>query len=495
MVAPDVVVAPPATVRTQWWQLSRYQLPIVAVLTAIGALGYMRRTDPDFWWHVRAGRDMLTTGTFPRVDSYSHTMAGAPWVAHSWLWEVVLAALYYGVGYVAVSTLLATLLVVSFGLMYALLRARGLIEWAAAALVFAGALMSVQTLTARPHVVTYLAIITTAWLLEWWRRGQERRLWWLLPVLLVWANVHGGYAIGLGLVLLTLVGEAVGAWVERRPARLRTLAGVLGGGVLVSSLNPQGPAIHAFAVGFLSSESAMQRYIQEWASPDFHDWPGQILALSLLILIAVGLRPSMVGWALALPALACTWQALQAVRHIPLYALVTLPAAAAPLAAMTPHLAARPRAPEAPRFALVNWLAALLIAGGIVVPLIASPLAQIRRAPVEEWYPRTALDYLRTHQPAGPLFNFDGWGGYLIENAPAYPVFIDGRTDLYGRSMLEEYRRIARLEPGWHEALAQRGIQLALVQRDSALAGALAVTPGWRRLVEGEVETLFAREP
>ncbi|MCC6626118.1 MAG: hypothetical protein IT340_01825 [Chloroflexi bacterium] len=493
IAAPTAAPATPAPPDTTWWRLSRYTLPIAGVLIAIGTLAFLRRTDPDFWWHVRAGRDMLANGTVPRVDPYSYTMAGAPWVAHSWLWEVTLAGVYDTAGYGAVSALLAGLLVATFWLTYRLLRARGLIEWAAAIVVLAGALMSVQTLTARPHAVTYLGIAVTAWLLEWWRRGQERRLWWLLPLMALWVNIHGGYAIGLGLVGLTLVGELLDARLVRRRPRLATLAGVLAGGLVTSSLNPQGPAIHLFAAGFLSRDSAMQRYIQEWASPDFHDWPGLILALSLVTLVAVGLRPGATGWSLGLPALAGVWQALQAVRHIPLYALVTLPAAAPAMAGLAPALAARPRLPEETRFVAVNWVAVALLAASISVPLLSSPLAQTKRAPVEEWYPQTALNYLVTHRPAGPIFNFDGWGGYLIERAPDYPVYIDGRTDLYGRAMLEEYRQVVRLEPGWRDILDQRGIQLVLVQRDSALAGALSAVPGWRLLAEGDVEVLFAR--
>ena len=125
--------------------------------------------------------------------------------------------------------------------------------------------------------------------------------------------------------------------------------------------------------------------------------------------------------------------------------------------------------------------------------LLTQPLAQTRRAPLEEWYPTQALAYLERERPAGPIFNYDGWGGYLIARAPAYPVYIDGRTDLYGVEMAEEYRRTTRLEPGWRDALDQRGIRLVLVQRESPLASALRADPDWRVLVEGEVEVLFER--
>ena len=458
----------------------------------IGALGFVRRTDPDFWWHLQAGRDILASGGLPRVDAYSHTMYGQPWVAHSWLFEVVLALLMGSVGYVGVSVFLSALLVTTFGLLYRLLRARGLVEWAAAALVLLGAVMSTLTLTARPHAVTYLFVIITLWLLEWRRRGHERALWWMLPLLVVWANVHGGYAIGLGMLGLALVGEVVDAWLGRRTPRVGALAAVIAGGLAAASLNPQGPAIHLFAAGFLSRESAMQRFIQEWASPDFHDFPGMAFAVALVLLALVGMRTRALGWAATLIALAFVWLGLQSVRHVPLFALGGLPALAAGLAAWSP-LAARPRALESPAFAVVNWLAVVVIAVGAGALLLTQPLAQTRRAPLEEWYPTQALAYLERERPAGPIFNYDGWGGYLIARAPAYPVYIDGRTDLYGVEMAKEYRRTTRLEPGWRDALDQRGIRLVLVQRESPLASALRADPDWRVLVEGEVEVLFER--
>jgi MFS family permease len=481
------------TARRAWpAALSRHSLPAAVVLVLIAALSFVRRTDPDYWWHLRAGRDILATGSLPRVDLYSHTMAGQPWVAHSWLWEVVLALVADTAGYAGVSALLAGLLLASFGLLYRLLRARGLVEWAAAALVLLGALMSVQTLTARPHAVTYLGVITTLWLLEWWRRGQARRLWWMLPLLALWANVHGGYAIGLAVLGLALAGEWLEARLAGRPARLRTLAAVLAGGLVAASLNPQGPAIHLFAAGFLSRESAMQRYIQEWASPDFHDWPGMAFAVGLVLLALTGLRPARIGWPAALVALAFAWLGLQSVRHVPLFALGGLPALAAGLAAWPP-LAARPRPPEPPAFAAVNWLAVAIIAAGAATVLLSQPLAQVGREPLEEWYPQAARAYLERARPAGPLFNYDGWGGYLIARAPDYPVYIDGRTDLYGVALAEEYRRTVRLEPGWRETLDRRGIRLVLVRREQALASALRDDPGWRLVLEGEVEALFER--
>ena len=473
------------------WRLGRHSLLTAFVFILLGFLAFFRQTDVDFWWHLRAGRDILA-GRFPRLDTYSHTMAGQPWVAHEWLWEVLQALIMDSVGYVGISVLLAVLLLATFGLLYRLIRAQGVNEWTAAGLVALAGVMSIQTLTARPHAATYLFAIITLWLLAGWRQGRERALWWLVPLLVPWANLHGGYAIGLGLVGLTLAGELADAWLARRRPRVTTLVGVLAAGAAAASLNPQGPAIHLFALGFLNRESAMHRFINEWASPDFHDWPNLAFALGLLLLVVVGLRPRALGWSAVLPALAFTWLGLQAVRHVPLFALAALPVVASGLAAWPP-LAARRRPPEPALFALTNWLVVALIAGVTAAGALSQPLAQVGREPLHQSYPRAAVAYLERERPPGPIFNYDGYGGYLIALAPAYPVFVDGRADFYGVPLLEEYRRVVRLEPGWREVLDRRGIQLVLLQREAPLTGILRDDPAWTVLVEGEVETLLGR--
>jgi hypothetical protein len=476
------------------WRLSRHSLPAAVVFVLLAALAFFRRTDIDFWWHLRAGQLILETGQVPRVDPFSYTKAGEPWVAHEWLWEVIQALLMAGPGYVGLSVLLAVLLLAAFGMLYRLIRAEGVNEWVAAGLLAMGVVMSLKTLTARPHAVTYVFVAVTLWLLADWRRGRERRLWWLPVLLIPWVNIHGGYAIGLGLVGLTLAGELLDAGLARRRPRVGTLAGVLLAGAATASLNPQGPAIHLFALGFLNRDSAMQQYIQEWASPDFHEPVHQVFAAAILLLALVGLRPRARCWSAVLPVLAFTWLGLQGVRHIPLFALTALPAIAAGLAAWRP-LAARERLPEPAPLAALNWLMVALIAGATAAAALSQPLAQIHREPLEEWYPTTALAYLQRERPPGPIFNFDGWGGYLIARAPEYPVYIDGRADLYGSEMEEEYRQVIHLKPGWREVLERRGVRLVLIQRETPLAAQLAREPGWRLLVEGEEEALFGRAP
>ena len=63
------------------------------------AFAVMRTTlDPDIWWHLRAGQWIATHGAVPSTDPFSSFGLGKPWVAYSWLFELLIYALYRGLG-------------------------------------------------------------------------------------------------------------------------------------------------------------------------------------------------------------------------------------------------------------------------------------------------------------------------------------------------------------------------------------------------------------
>jgi hypothetical protein len=116
------------------------------------------------------------------------------------------------------------------------------------------------------------------------------------------------------------------------------------------------------------------------------------------------------------------------------------------------------------------------------------------RSPGDDTYPRGAVEYLRHNDAGVRLYNDYTWGGYLIEKLhPAVPVFIDGRTDLYRRALLDDYVTIGRLEPGWDTLLDSYGIESVLVGRNSRLARELRGSEGWTEAYTGEDEALFLR--
>ena len=185
-------------------------------------------------------------------------------------------------------------------------------------------------------------------------------------------------------------------------------------------------------------------------------------------------------------------------RHVPLFVLAAVPvlaalaegaAGAAREALKTATGSPVQKAPPLPGWVNVLLiLFALLAAGGRFASVVSSQ-PEVER----ETFPAAAVDWILANQPDGNIYNTYSWGGYLTWRLRDYPVFIDGRADLYGDAFIESFLDIYRARPGWQEALADNGVNLALVEPGSAIGDALAVSPEWELVFSDENSLLFVR--
>ena len=184
------------------------------------------RSSSDEFWHLKTGKWIVEHGwTLPQNDIFSYTSADLPWHNHEWLTQALMWKLYsWGEaaelgGWRAIILAKALLIVASFAGFGALLgwRMRRPL-WAALAAALAVALAR-RTIQPRPLVVSDLFLGVTFWMLIEWRAGRlrERWLWLLAPIFALWANMHGGWQVGL-----TMVGafwaDAVAGITEARSA-------------------------------------------------------------------------------------------------------------------------------------------------------------------------------------------------------------------------------------------------------------------------------------
>jgi hypothetical protein len=103
------------------------------------------------------------------------------------------------------------------------------------------------------------------------------------------------------------------------------------------------------------------------------------------------------------------------------------------------------------------------------------------------------VDWILENHPAGNIYNTYGWGGYLIWRLPDYPVYIDGRADLYGDAFIESYLKAYNALPGWEQQLETNNVNLALVETGSGIGNALMKTSGWQLVLSDENSLLFQR--
>jgi len=300
-----------------------------------------------------------------------------------------------------------------------------------------------------------------------------------------------------------LFGEIINQLLKNDGMNWRQIGGLalaMGVCLLMVPLNPNGIVMWGYPFRTVGI-GVLQNFIAEWRPPDFHQihlHPFIWMVLGVLTVLGLsGRRADFTD--LTLVAL-FTYMSLLASRNIALFALVTTP-----VLVKHGHWAweawrertGRPlrirRASQNRRLLALNWvlLVLLLLVAGVQISqpisVEANQQAQVYAVPVE------AVEFLRRERPAGPLFNSYNWGGYLIWQLPEYPVYVDGRTDLYDDQFLTEYLSIVFAQDGWEQKLDQYGIKLVIIEPQSILGRVLAERPGWEQIYQDEMAAIFVR--
>ena len=442
--------------------------------------------DGDTYWHIATGQWILQHGAVPSTDPFSHTMLGAPWTAHEWLSEVLLAIAHdYGswTGVVALTALMFSTAIAL--LTRALLKSIEPIY----AIVFAlyAVLLTAAHLLARPHILaTPLMMI---WMIGLVRASDEKRMpsLWLLPVMTLWANMHGGFTLGLALVFAFALEAILAARQEQRVVPLaKSWAIFLLLAIASSLVTPHGPQGILFTWEVLFNSSYALAHIGEWQSPRFHGiQPLEIWLLGgLALFMYQGLRLPPVRLMLLLGLLHL---ALKHVRYVELLGLLTPVFLAAPLAAQLQLRRQDQQQLETLDlfFKKLTRPAGTGAAALALVFLFAFTLLTLKAKPIqldETSAPIQAIKAVQVAGVNGPVLNEYGWGGHLI-HANIAP-FIDGRADIYGDDFLKTYMEALALKEtdGLEKLLEKYKIEWTLLAPGSPAVTFLDHLPEWRRL-------------
>ena len=458
-------------------------------------------TDGDFWWHLKTGEYILKHFSIPRVDFYSFTTPGKPWVAHEWLSEVIFYFLYSHFGFNLLIFLFTVLTVVAFWVVFRRSQSHLYIKGFA---VLLGVWSILPTIGVRPRTFTLLfAAIYLALLDRFVRDKQTKAIWWLVPIMILWVNLHAGYLIGLVLIGASVVGVGLDAWsagerIQLQWPRLKTLLIVFIACLIAVNLNPQGPRIFIFPFEFFLSP-VQQDQIVDWLSPDFHQ--KELLPLLVLILstaAALALSPKRVRPSELLLFLATLYATLKSNRHMAIFALVAAPLFAEYLqnwletTRFGKVFGPSPSTTSRTKVIFVNLI--------LLVPLIACLIklkTVIYSPPTQErvGVPLKAVQYMKENGITGNTFPDPNiWGGYLIWELPSNPVYIDGRIDMYGDQFVKEFVSIIRGVVRWQEPFDQYGVQVAILSPTSVLRQQLAQSPQWQQVYSDDMAVVFKRK-
>jgi hypothetical protein len=455
--------------------------------------------DGDFWWHLKTGEYIINTHSIPKTDFFSFTNHGRPWVAHEWLSEVIFYVIYSRFGFNTLIVVFAVLTALAFWIVFKRAESHPLIGGFATLL---GVWAILPDIGVRPRIFTLLlSSVYLAVLRRYVRRGEGREIWWLVPLMSLWVNLHGGFLIGLVLIGFTIVGIPLDAWAHGEKfnsswPQIKTLGLLLTGCALAVLLNPHGIWIYRFPFEIFLSP-VQQQAIVDWLSPDFHQSEAvPLILLIFLTIAALALSPKRVRPSELLLFLATLYMTLKSRRHMSILSLVAVPIMAHYLqnwiAARSGGKMFATTSANLTRkitvFTVLFLLPLFAFAWKLKTTVFASPSQRALNAPLK------AVEYLQQNQTSGKTFTDPNiWGGYLIWKMPSNPVYIDGRIDMYGDDFVREYMNIILAYIDWREPFDRYGVQIAIVEPKSALATELRKASDWQQVYNDEMAVVFTR--
>jgi hypothetical protein len=437
--------------------------------------------DGDTLWQIRTGEWILNHHAIPAIDPFSYTAGDRPWFAHEWLAETIMALAWRAGGMQGVMVLAATAAGLSAAILLHHLRRFLPNLYAVAALVVALA-NAAPSLLARPHLLAWPCLVLWTGGLVAARANRTAPSFWLLPVMLVWVNLHGSFMLGLLLPIAFMVEAQFDPGIDRRRS-LANWGGFVLAAWVIALLNPDFLSGELFPIHLLGMHSLA--WIGEWQQADFSHI--QLLELMILGGLALGF-----SGAVRLPPvrlvlfLGLVHSALSHARNEQLLGLVGALILAEPLgASLGRGGAASLKTSTWRRLAVGSALcASVALAGRFVVPLSPERSGAAFAAILQQVPPA-----LR----AKPVLNSYSLGGALIFQGVR--PFIDGRADLYGDAFLARYSRImAPDRDALDRVLAEYNIAWTIFPAGLPIVQLLDQEPGWRRLVEKDGVVIHTHE-
>jgi hypothetical protein len=462
---------------------SEADLPVLAatiVFFVVMFVGANLLNDPDTYWHLATGEWILAHG-FPHTDPFSSTYAGEPWIAKEWLSQIIYAVVYRLGGWTAAAVLAAASFALSFAILARALQ-RNLAPIPVVVCLSVAFVLAAPHALARPHMLAMPVMI--AWVAGLVHSLDRNRAppFALLPLMVLWANLHGSFLLGVLLVCAAGLEAVVSA---ERPRRVRTFVtwGLFGLATLAAAcLTPYGPGTALAALDVLRLGDLLSVVI-EFRPPDFSQ-PG---ALEVALLASVGFA----FWlGVKLPA----------VRILVLLGLIHLSLSgvryAETLGLLAPLYLASPLARQFTRLRIDDVAGRPHVLSGIIATVLvtaaAIAFANSRPSPDLEITPVAAVEALRSSY-AGPILNDYQFGGYLIFTGIA--PFVDGRAELYGSPFLLRFRQAVTLAnpPALEELLSDHRIGATLLAPTTPAVAWLDRDPNWKRLYADDIAVVHTR--
>lgn len=458
-------------------------------------------TDPDLGWQLRCGQEIWQGHSFCSHNQFTVLLENYSWPNHHWLYQAILLPLFKSTGLWGLSFANALLISLAFFLFYLAIKNFQLEKQLAILFVsFLG--WGIFSFGLRSQILSFLYFNLVLFLII----SKRKQTKFLLPfVLLVWANSHGSFLMGLGLIFF-FWGEKLFALAVSQKANSLAKKEVLSFSLVfllatgLTFLNPHGSKIYVEAFRHLGS-AHLEKLIAEWVPPIL--WKQRLILVTgmvaFFLLLLTEKLPFFFRSFLILPFLLLT---LKARRHIPLFfTLVFFLFLTSP--------AIRRLTTKWRKEKLLKTNFSLLLILGLMVFVFVFRLPRTIKANLS-WgnycqeshlnYPCQAIEFLKQQPEKGNLFNRYEWGGFLIWQLPEYKIFVDGRMPAWstpsGKSPYTIYLETLQTQPGWEEILVEYNIDWILISPNTFMDLKLSPNPGkfgWQEVYRDQRSVIFKK--
>jgi len=452
--------------------------------------------DPDLWGHIRFGAEIWRMKGLEHLDPYAFTTSGTAWVNHEWLIELLFFAIYrlFGdAGLLALKLGIGLLVVIIIGI---ICRYRGSHPVVLAG-VFIPAIAAIAPgFMIRPQLSSFLIFTLYLFILYQYFDGGRTWLWWLPVLMIAWVNLHGGFLMGIALLGMVLVWQAIRRLLGGRRMKPVMQLGVAFATTLLASLfNPYGYKLHLFLYHSLKIERA----ISEWEPVILLD--GSFPAFKLLVvafaLALLTLRKRALGWETA-GLIFLLYAAIKHQRHIPFFAIMVCPflvywgsRGVAALPKLIPQV-------KLSRVAVGVLAGALVLMGGHQTLVGASKYIQAQGRIIVDTgsYPVAAVRFMQKNRFKGNLQLPFEWGEYAIWKLhPDCQVSIDGRfRTTYPEAVIQDHFKSRRAPRLLLHIADKYGADILLTHQNPSTHAAITEQhPRWLYVYSDPVAAIYIR--
>jgi len=488
---------------------SRNEFFLLVSLLLIFIIAARTPIDSDLWWHLRTGEATVTSQAPVTHDIFSYTRQSEAWTNHSWLSQVVLYSGFQTGNYLLLGLIISILALAS---MYFVYKQMGGVGLSKAFLLTAGGIVASVVWVPRPQMFSFFLLALLTFIVDKYADQTKKLIFFLSPVFILWSNLHGGYFLGvifLCCMAASMVIDKVFS-ISKNKQNWRSIGGfgiVIIISYLVTAINPNG--ISTWLIPFKTiGVSGLQNLISEWASPDFHQPVQQLFLFYFFLVFGVFALSNKKIKTQELIVVSCFGiLAFVARRNFGPFVIISLPilskyfddvlmsivkgnAFLNGLIEKSNKNLGKTNPTRANQYLNAVVLFILGFSGVMKLYIVTQP--DLVDQYISSFYPQKAVEFIVSNAPDGEMINEYDWGGYLIWTMRSYPVFIDGRTDLYGDAILNEWLAVVQCDKNWRDIVDKWTINILFIKPGRPII-TCAQVEGWEMVYSDELSVVLTR--